>query len=143
MIKKTYKKKTQNKFGAKAGKGKKSQLEIYCAQQLSLNNIPFQYEPTSYQLTERFKFCSIEPTTKGMAEKCIGRPITYKPDFVCPQESWIIETKGMITEPFQIRWKLFKKYCSIHKPHIKLYIARNKKQVDEIIFLIKKSINEV
>ena len=128
----------KSKYNASQKKGKKSGLEVYCAEQLAFHLIPFRYEPRSYVLTEGFNFCSIEPSATGFKEKCIGRPITYKPDFVCPDETWVIETKGMITEPFQIRWKLFKKYCSIHLPNIKLFIARNRKQVDEVIATILK-----
>lgn len=142
MLKKKITHKVGNKYNAAKKKGFLSNLEVYASEQLKANGILFDYEPRSYTLTTGFNFCSKEPSKTGYKDKCIGRPITYKPDFICVDETWFLETKGMITEPFQIRWKLFKKIMAEVNPNALLIIARNKKDVDESIHFIKKHLNE-
>lgn len=122
----------------------KSKLESYCYQQLKDSGIPFRYEQDSFILVDAFSFPQDSwelGKTKGervfkKANPFI-RPITYKPDFVDPGGKWIIECKGMMTDTFPIRWKLFKRFLTERNLKYHLYMPRNKKQIDETINLIK------
>jgi len=134
--------KRKSKYNAAKALGKDSNLEVLCDKMLTEAGIVFEYNTRHYMLSEGFKFCSYDGHKDGMKQKCIGRPITYSPDFLCPDQSWIIETKGMVTEGFQIRWKLFKKYCSIHLPNTLLIICHNKKEIAEAITLIQSHLNQ-
>lgn len=55
------------------------------------------------------------------------REITYTPDFV--GKDWVIETKGMKTPDFLLKWKLFKKYLIDNNLKYTLYMPSNQKQV--------------
>jgi len=66
-------------------------------------------------------------------------PITYKPDFHLPKEKVIIETKGFVraNDSFPLRWKMFMNYLmSEGMSDYKLFIPRNKTQVNEIIQIL-------
>ena len=67
------------------------------------------------------------------------RAITYLPDFVGSYKGkqFVVECKGMITESFPLRWKLFKRYLKSHRSKHKCYLVRNHKQVEEMIKDIK------
>jgi len=67
-----------------------------------------------------------------------NRPATYLPDFVNLKEGWIIEVKGLRTEAFNLRWKLFKKYLVDNKLFYDLYMPGNQAQVKEVIKIIKR-----
>lgn len=122
----------------------KSKLEAYCYQQLKSSGIPFRYEQDSFILVDAFSFYNDSwelGRQKGIklfkkANPTI-RAITYKPDFTNLEQNWIIECKGMITDTFPIRWKLFKRYIVENNLNYDLYMPRNKKQIDETINLIK------
>lgn len=80
-----------------------------------------------------------EGTTKKLYNKGSKiRPITYTPDFVDPNGKFIIETKGYANESFPLRWKLFKKHLKDTQQQYVLFMPRNKKQVDEVVDLIKQ-----
>ena len=49
-----------------------------------------------------------------------------------------METKGMKTQDFIIRWKLFKKYLTEHGLDYTLFMPTNKKQIEESIRIIKE-----
>lgn len=80
-------------------------------------NIKFEYEPTTFEVMEGFKFdfdC-YERQSNGKGDMINrGRkkvqPIKYTPDFI--GDGFIIETKGYANETFPMRWKLFKKMLS-------------------------------
>lgn len=97
------------------------------------HNIPFLYEPTSYVLVEDFKFSNqcVEKIGKQLKFQNAVRKITYTPDFV--GDNWIIETKGVRTESFNLKWKLFKKYVNENQLEYDLYAPSNKKEVDTVI----------
>ena len=65
------------------------------------------------------------------------RPITYLPDFI--GKNFIVECKGLITDSFPLRFKLFKRYLKQHRSNFKVYLVRNHAQVDE---MIKEIIND-
>ena len=87
----------------------RSPLETYTAKRLGEEGIKFEYEPYAIELFPSFShlFDSYEKpskTFKTIPKKI--RAIHYTPDFV--GDGWIIETKGMRTEEFNIKWKLLK-----------------------------------
>jgi len=123
----------------------RSGLEKYCAETLEANAISYDYEP-QYVIMEGFNYPSTYfksvPKKELMVDKTGKKqlPITYKPDFVLPHNSVIIETKGFVrrNDSFPLRWKIFMKYLmDSDMSHFRLFIPRNQKQVDQIIKFIK------
>ena len=102
----------------------RSKLELYTYEAFMKAKIPVKYEPKHFTLLPKFEW---------MGEKI--RPITYLPDFV--GRGFIVECKGLITDSFPLRWKLFKYYLKKHHSKAKLYLVRNHKQVDEMVEEIK------
>ena len=102
----------------------KSKLEVYCYRRLKECNILANYEPIKFV---------IQPGFTLFNEKI--RPITYTPDFV--GNNFIIECKGMQTDTFKIKWKLFKYYLFTNNISYKLYLPRNQKDVEKVIQEIK------
>ena len=118
-----------------------SQLELHCYKKLCSFKIPTEYEKTTFTIFDPLVYpqaCS-EGTKKKLYNKVSKiRAITYTPDFVDPNGKWIIETKGYANESFPLRWKLFKKHLKNNNLQYVLFLPRNKKQVDEVIELIKQ-----
>ena len=118
-----------------------SQLELYCYKKLEELNIPVEYEETTFTIFDSFVYSQncYEGTYLKLSKKASKiRAITYTPDFVDPSGKWIIETKGYSNESFPLRWKLFKNHLTQNNHHYSLFMPRNKKQVDEIIEIIKE-----
>ena len=103
----------------------KSKLEGYCYEQLKKANIDAKYEPTHFTLLPAFQYKN---------EKI--RKMTYKPDFV--GDNFIIECKGLVTDSFPLRWKLFKYVLYLLNSNYKLYLVRNHKQIDEMVNELKQ-----
>ena len=106
----------------------RSKLECYTYEAFMKAGIPVEYEPKHFTLLNKFEFNK---------EKI--RAITYLPDFIGSYKNnkFVVECKGMITESFPLRWKLFKYYLKRHRSKCKCYMVRNHKQVDEMINDIK------
>ena len=102
----------------------RSKLECYTYEDFMKGGIPVEYEPKHFTLLNKFEFNK---------EKI--RAITYLPDFIgnYKNNKFVVECKGMITESFPLRWKLFKYYLKRHRSKCKCYMVRNHKQVDEMI----------
>lgn len=124
----------------------KSKLEVYCYEQLKAKEIPFKYEEDRFTLIDPFIFTNDSyelGRTKGQKVFKNASPniraITYLPDFVGEynNQSFVIETKGLIDSSFSIRWKLYKRYLQANGLNYDLYMPRNRKQIDETINLIK------
>lgn len=98
----------------------KSKLECYTYEAFINAGIPVKYEPKHFTLIPNFEY---------LGEKI--RPITYLPDFV--GKNFIVECKGLITDSFPLRFKLFKRYLKQHHSTNKVYLVRNQKQVNEMI----------
>ena len=98
----------------------RSKLELYTYEAFMKAGIPVKYEPKHFTLLPKFEF---------MGEKI--RPITYLPDFI--GKGFVVECKGLITDSFPLRYKLFKYYLHKHRSKMKCYLVRNHKQVDEMI----------
>ena len=106
----------------------RSKLECYTYEAFIKAGIPVEYEPKHFTLLNKFEYNK---------EKI--RAITYLPDFIgnYKNNKFVVECKGMITESFPLRWKLFKYYLKRHRSKHKCYMVRNHKQVDEMINDIK------
>ena len=102
----------------------RSKLETYTYKKLKEANILADYEPTHFELLPKFEY---------QGEKV--RAMTYLPDFV--GKDFIIECKGLMGDSFPLRWKIFKYMLMKSNSNYKLYLVRNKKQVDEIINKLK------
>ena len=97
-----------------------SGLEVYCYRALKKAKIPNQYEGRTFELAEKFKFDGLlmdKGKSKGKTvykEKTGNiRNISYTPDFINLDKGFIIETKGLRTAEFKMRFKLFLKYLCI------------------------------
>ena len=115
-----------------------SKLELSCYKELEANQIEVEYEKHTYTVFDGIVYpqACYEGTAKKLYNKI--RPITYTPDFVDPNGKWIIETKGYANESFPLRWKLFKKHLKDNNKQYVLFMPRNKKQVIEVVELIKQ-----
>ena len=123
------------------GKEFKSNLELHCYKKLEEAKVPVKYEEETFTIFDALVYpqACYEGTTKKLYNKGSKiRPITYTPDFVDPKGKFIIETKGYANESFPLRWKLFKKHLRDNNHHYVLFMPRNKKQVDEVVDLIKQ-----
>ena len=118
-----------------------SKLELACYKELEINQIAVEYEKHTFTIFEATVYpqACYEGTSKKLYNKGSKiRPITYTPDFVDPKGKWIIETKGYANESFPLRWKLFKKHLKDNNKQYVLFMPRNKKQVVEVVELIKQ-----
>ena len=102
----------------------KSKLEAYCYIKLKEAKINATYESKRYVLIPNFNY---------NGEKI--RAMTYLPDFVA--KDFIIECKGLVTDSFPLRFKVFKYTLYKDKNNIKIYLVRNHKQIDDMILDIK------
>ena len=123
------------------GKQFQSNLELYCYKQLKEAKVKVKYEEITFTIFDALVYpqACYEGTAKKLYNKGSKiRPITYTPDFVDPNCKFIIETKCYANESFPLRWKLFKKHLKDNNHHYVLFMPRNKKQVDEVVELIKQ-----
>lgn len=102
----------------------RSKLETYTYKKLKEAGIDAEYESTHFELIPKFEY---------NGEKV--RAMTYLPDFV--GKNFIIECKGLVTDSFPLRWKIFKYYLKQENKDYKLYLVRNQKQVDAMIDELK------
>ena len=120
-----------------------SGLELYCYRQLNKAKIPHEYEGKTFELVEKFKFEGLlmdKGKTKGKTtfkEKPGNiRNISYTPDFINLEKGFIIETKGIRTPEFKMRFKLFLKYLYDTDQKLDVYVPSNQKEVDATVDLI-------
>ena len=108
-----------------------SGLELYCYRALNKAEIPHEYEGKTFELVEKFKFEGLlmdKGTTKG---KKVYKEMTG--NIINLDKGFIIETKGLRTPVFSMRFKLFLKYLHDSDQKLDVYIPSNRKQVDETI----------
>jgi hypothetical protein len=129
----------------------KSRLEAFMYVLLRDNNVKFMYEGESYELSPSFVFKNnyYARLSSGKGD-FINRGfknvlnMSYKPDFVINHDDYmaVIETKGLPTEPFNMRMKLFKRL--IHKMNIKcdVFVPQNQKECLTTIQIILNNINK-
>ena len=120
-----------------------SGLELYCYRALKKAKIPHEYEGKTFELVEKFKFEGLlmdKGKTKGKTtfKQKPGniRDISYTPDFINLEEGFIIETKGIRTPEFKMRFKLFLKYLYDTDQKLDVYVPSNQKEVDATVNLI-------
>ena len=127
-----YKNKKWGKF--------KSNLEVMAARLLDEAGLEYEYEPWVIKVVKPSKWngVSYESVGKKKAFKQVNliRKVDYTPDFV--GKNWVMETKGMQTQDFIIRWKLFKRYLEEEGLDYTLFMPTNKKQIEESIKIIKE-----
>lgn len=105
----------------------KSKLEVFMYKLLEAEGWNFGYETVKYTVLTAFSYGK---------EKV--RAITYKPDFVLTDIPVIVETKGFATEPFKLRWKLFKRHLVDNNNYKTLYMPHNQEQCRQVIEDIRK-----
>ena len=146
--KSTYKGKVKRNYTKKVSTGKikanttqidgikfASQLEAFTYKQLKLAGLEFDYEPRSYEIYPKFVYpgetweqVGKKPDLENKQLKTI-LPITYTPDFVAKDESWVIECKGFANDRFPYVWKMFKHRLTKGKKLPALFVPKNQKQV--------------
>ena len=103
----------------------RSKLETYTYKKLKEAGIDAEYESTHFELIPKFEYNGKKV-----------RAMTYLPDFV--GKNFIIECKGLVTDSFPLRWKIFKYYLKQENKDYKLFLVRNQKQVDEMVNELSK-----
>lgn len=84
-----------------------------------------------------FQYPSYEKVGKKFKEQSKKiRKNSYKPDFV--GKGWIMETKGLRTPDFNIKWKLFKRYLLRHELEYILFMPSNRREIISSIEIIKE-----
>lgn len=126
-----------------------SRLEANMYTLLKQNNINFKYEGESYVLSPSFVFKndSFQRLASGKGN-FINRghkkiqPISYKPDFIIRHNDYyaIIETKGLPTEAYNMRMKLFKAMINDSKIDCDVFVPQTQKECLETVNLILKKI---
>lgn len=130
-----------------AGVQYKSSLEAFCAQALTEAGLPVNYETWKVVLHDKLisRVESWEPKTTKNKEAGIKvrtfapvsqtlRQSVYTPDFVDLDAGWIIETKGLRTEAFNLRYRLFKKWLADNNlHHLRLYMPGNHNEIQQVI----------
>ena len=125
----------------------KSRLEAYMFTSLKKARIPFTYEEVSFVVFESFVFKneSFERKSNGtgdLIDRGLNKKvleIKYTPDFV--GDSYIIETKGLRTESFNLRFKMFKKHLNDNNLNYSLYMPQTQAECDKVIQLILNKTN--
>ena len=123
----------------------RSRLEAFTSIELRRAGIKFNYEKEKFLLMDKFTYegVSIEKRKKkgkliyDKAFKSI-RSVKYIPDFTNLKDGWIIEVKGLKSDVFNLKWKLFKQYLVKNNLNYELYMPGSKKQVLQTIKMIKE-----
>lgn len=126
-----------------------SRLEGTMYKLLKDNNINFKYESESYTLSESFLFNNNYHArlASGKGEYCNRgfkkvNAITYKPDFVIRHNDYyaIVETKGLPTESYNMRMKMFKALLNRQNIQCDIFVPQTNAECLETINLILKRI---
>lgn len=131
-----------------------SKLEMFCYKKLQEASIDFIYQPATVELIPSFELnfkCyedigrivrdenkKIKYSTKRFDLTSKIRNISYTPDFSCPNNNWIIETKGYSNESFPLRWKLYKQYLMNSGFEGILMMPENQIEILQCIEIIKE-----
>ena len=103
-----------------------SNLECYMFTELERSGIIFKKD---FDVQVYFE---LQPGFKIESEKAL-RPIDIFPDFFV-YGKYIIDTKGMITPDWAIKWKMLKYK---HRNNFKYFVAQSQKECREVINTIK------
>ena len=125
----------------------RSRLEAFTYSELKKEGIKFDYEKEKFVLMEKFKYDGVSIEKRKKKGKLVFdqaltsiRSTTYLPDFTNLKDGWIIEVKGMKTDVFSLKWKLFKQYLVKNNLNYELYMPGSKKQILQCIGMIKEKI---
>ena len=125
----------------------RSRLEAFTYVELKKANIKFDYEKEKFVLVEKFKYDGVSIEKRKKKGKLVFdhaltsiRSTTYLPDFTNLEDGWIIEVKGMKTDVFNLKWKLFKQYLVKNNLNYELYMPGSKKQIIQCIDMIKEKL---
>lgn len=120
-----------------------SGLEAYCYRQLKKFGIGAAYEGETFELFEAIDYPGeIYDHGKLKGKKVFKqksgriRSISYTPDFISRHEGFVIETKGMRTPEFRMRFKLFFNHLKESNQPFDVYVPSNQKEVDATIGII-------
>ena len=123
----------------------RSRLEAFTYAELKKEGIEFDYEKEKFILMDKFKYENVSIEKRKKKGKLVFdqaltsiRSTTYLPDFTNLEEGWIIEVKGMKTDVFNLKWKLFKQYLVKNNLNYELYMPGSKKQILQTIKIIKE-----
>ena len=99
----------------------------------------FFYESGSVTLIEKFDidneiWIHRKSDKSFIKESSKVRPCTYKPDFSETEDlyttKWIVESKGMKTDRWNLTYKLFKIWLKNNNPNCKYYLPSNKSECE-------------
>ena len=130
------KQKLNNNINVYEGIKFKSTIEKTCFVLLTEAKIEFEYEKDIYVLLDKFKYPSMESMKKKGKKVFINNPtirsVKYTPDFTgtfSDGKKWVIETKGMRTTTFNIKWKMFKHLLITEGKDVSLFMPTNKQEI--------------
>ena len=125
----------------------RSRLEAFTCAELKKAKINFDYEKEKFVLMDKFKYEGVSIEKRKKKGKLVFdqaltsiRSTTYLPDFTNLDDGWIIEVKGMKTDVFSLKWKLFKQYLVKNNLNYELYMPGSKKQILQCIDMIKEKL---
>ena len=100
--------------------------------------IDFNYEEPTYTIFEEEAypeacFERARRTSPKMIDRRKVNKITYTPDFVDPDEEWVIECKGRANERFPLVWKMFKSAMGKRKKSPLLFKPANKADCEQVV----------
>lgn len=125
-----------------------SGLELFAYRVLQKEGIPSTYEGRTYLLHEKFDYPGrLYDKGKKDGEKVFKlkssnvRKREYTPDFINEEPEWnfVIETKGLRTPEFNMRFKMWLQYLTETGQTPDVYVPSNQKEVLETVKLIKEA----
>ena len=125
----------------------RSRLEAFTYAELKKAGIKFDYEKEKFILLDKLKYEGVSIEKRKKKGKLVFdqaltsiRSTTYLPDFTNLKDGWIIEVKGLKSDVFNLKWKLFKHYLVKNNLNYELYMPGSKKQILQCIDMIKEKI---
>ena len=125
----------------------RSRLEAFTSIELRKAGIKFDYEKEKFVLMDKFIYDGVSMEKRKKKGKLVYdqafksiRLVTYVPDFTNLKDGWIIEVKGLKSDVFNLKWKLFKQYLAKNNLNYELYMPGSKKQILQTIEIIKDKI---
>ena len=122
----------------------RSRLEAFTYKELKNSGLKFDYEKEKFVLLDKLNYEGISIEKRKKKGKLVFdqaltsiRSTTYLPDFTNLKDGWIIEVKGLKSDVFNLKWKLFKHYLVKNNLNYDLYMPGSKKQILQCIDLIK------
>ena len=111
-----------------------SQLELKGYRYLKMLKVPFRFHAKTFTLFKGYTIEEFSQKTKKLYIATV-RPMTYTPEFEikCPNGIILfIEMKGVRTESFNLKWKIYRKQL---KSNQRAIIIKNIADLDRILDL--------